>query len=303
MKKSIKLLFWAALACGSLSLAACSDDDPYVDPYETIDFENAPADLLAGPTPYGDNCYEVSYEGSTPSLFTKWSEPKSGLTIGLVRGMNWTDFEETYEMYNGGTFLSNWNYRSNAKAESDGIEVTGDSWWYGFKNQCSVYNIAAADGANRGAGHNGSNNFVMVYESTSMRTTGSMTLPEGKERTFNDLWVCNSSYTYGNIVEGNAFSAVPKLKDAKGWFKLIVKAYRSGAEEPAAQDEIYLADYRTGEGFCLDQWTNFDLVNIKKQAVNRIDFHFEGSDVGDFGLNTPTYVCIDDVRLLTEQQQ
>ncbi len=96
---------------------------------------------------------------------------------------------------------------------------------------------------------------------------------------------------------------MPKLKDAKGWFKLIIKAYRAGAEEPIAQDEIYLADYRTGEGFCLDQWTNFDLVNIKKQAVNRIDFHFEGSDTGDYGLNTPAYVCVDDVRLLAEQQQ
>lgn len=48
---------------------------------------------------------------------------------------------------------------------------------------------------------------------------------------------------------------------------------------------------------CLTTWTLFDLTNIKKQAVNRIEFDFEGSDSGAYGLNTPAYVCIDDIRI------
>ncbi len=279
----MKKLFFLAFA--AFAVVACSDDDETPNPYVTVDFENVPASMLAGPTSYGDNCYEVMYKDGEP--FISWTDPESELSIGIQLGMNWIDYEETHEMSNGATFPSNWNIRSNPADKS------GD-WWFSYKNQCSVYNTASTDSANKAAGHSGSN-FIVAYESIFMRTTGECTLPEGTEKTFVDMWVCNTSYAYGTIAVGNAYST--SLKENKGWFKLVVRGYRAGADEPVAEDEIYLADYRNGAGFCLDKWTWFGLSNIKQQPVNRIDFHFEGSDTGDSGLNTPAYVCVDDIRL------
>ena len=280
-----KLFFLAFVA---FAAAACSDDKemPSPDTFVTVDFENVPASMLAGPTSYGDNCYESKYQDGMP--FTSWTDPASGLSIGIQLGLSWGASEETHEMTNGATFPSNWNIRSNPADKS------GD-WWYSYQNQCSVYNTASTDNANTGAGHSGSN-FIVAYESTNLGKAGECTLPEGTEKTFVDMWVCNTSYDYGNITIGNAYCT--PLKESNGWFKLVVRGYRAGADEPVAEDEIYLADYRSAAGFCLDKWTYFDLTNIKQQPVNRIDFHFEGSDTGDLGLNTPAYVCIDDIRLV-----
>lgn len=273
------------LAFAAFAAAACSDDEEMPNHYVTVDFENVPASMLAGPTSYGDNCYEVSYKDGEP--FVSWTDSESQLSIGIQLGMNYVDYEETHEMTNGATFPSNWNIRSNPADKS------GD-WWYSHWNQCSVYNTDSADGANNAAGHSGSN-FIVAYESTYLGKAGECTLPEGTEKTFVDMWVCNTSYDYGCIAIGNAYST--SLKEGRGWFKLVVRGYRAGADEPVAQDEIYLADYRGGAGYCLDRWTWFGLENIKQQPVNRIDFHFEGSDSGEWGLNTPAYVCVDDIRL------
>lgn len=278
-----KLFFLAFVA---FAAAACSDDKETPLPYVTVDFEHVPASMLAGPTSYGDNCYESKYQDGEP--FTSWIDPVSGLSIGIQLGLAWGASEETHEMTNGATIPSSWNIRSNPADKS------GD-WWYSYFNQCSVYNTVSADSTNTGAGHSGSN-FIVAYESTSLGKAGECTLPEGVEKTFVDMWVCNASYVYGSITIGNDYCT--PLKKNKGWFKLVVRGYRAGADEPVAEDAIYLADYRSGAGFCRDKWTRLDLTNIKQQPVNRIDFHFEGSDTGDFGLNTPTYVCIDDIRFV-----
>ena len=79
------------------------------------------------------------------------------------------------------------------------------------------------------------------------------------------------------------------LPSKNGWFKLVVRGYKTGATAPVATDEIYLADYRNESNVCLTEWTLFDLTNIKKQAVNRIEFDFVGSDSGAYGLNTTAY--------------
>ncbi len=81
MKKSIKLLLWAALACGSLSLAACSDDepyvDPYVDPYETIDFENAPPTCWPAPPPTATTATKAPTKAAPPRSSPNGANPKA----------------------------------------------------------------------------------------------------------------------------------------------------------------------------------------------------------------------------------
>ena len=60
--------------------------------------------------------------------------------------------------------------------------------------------------------------------------------------------------------------------------------------------EFYLADFRfsdNSQDYIVDTWTSVDISSLG--AVNQLTFKFESSDNGTFGMNTPAYVCIDDI--------
>jgi hypothetical protein len=59
---------------------------------------------------------------------------------------------------------------------------------------------------------------------------------------------------------------------------------------------FYLADLRgaTPPGV-LSSWSWFDLTSLG--TVDRIEFSFDGSDKGSFGLNTPAYFAMDDLTV------
>ena len=78
---------------------------------------------------------------------------------------------------------------------------------------------------------------------------------------------------------------------------MVVEGYRRDGLEPVARDTLLLADFRNNSHEIVDRWTKFELKNIRKQGVERLVFKFDGSDVGEWGLNTPTYVCIDDLNV------
>ena len=62
--------------------------------------------------------------------------------------------------------------------------------------------------------------------------------------------------------------------------------------------EFYLADYRFAdntEDYILDTWENIDL-SAMGFIVNKVSIRFESSDIGDFGMNTPAYVAIDNIN-------
>lgn len=306
MKRTFRYLATAAITAAAIAFTACNaDDDFYMEPLDsaspetradvgtdwvTVTFDDVPEDQLAGPSSYGANLYD-GYTGSAPARFRTYTD-KAARLFNIEYGLNEDGYGGTYNYWNGGIAVSNWNQMSNISSK------TGE-WWYSYENQCSVYNTASTNGANADAGHSGSN-FGVVYGYTDTYSgfiaCAQMSLANGVERKFDQMYVCNSSYGYGVIVHGNSFTQ-GSLPSKNGWFKLVVRGYKTGETAPAATDEIYLADYRNGVNTCLTTWTLFDLTNIKKQAVNRIEFDFEGSDSGAYGLNTPAYVCIDDIRI------
>ncbi|WP_290540722.1 DUF4465 domain-containing protein [Alistipes sp.] len=306
MKQNFSFLAMTVAAMATVTLSACNADDDFcMEPLDsdfpqtraevgsdwvTVTFDDVPANHLAGPTSYGANLYD-GYTGSQPDRFTSYTD-NAPRFFEIVYGLNKDGYGGTYNYWNGGIAVSNWNIRSN-------VDNHSDDWWYSFQNQCSVYNTASADNTNANAGHSGSN-FGVVYGYTDTYSgfiaCAQMALANSEERRFDQMYVCNSSYAYGVIVQGNSFTQ-GSLSSKNGWFKLVVRGYKAGAASPVAEDEIYLADYRNGRNVCLTEWTLFNLTNIRKQPVNRIEFDFEGSDAEAYGLNTPAYVCIDDVRI------
>ncbi len=99
----------------------------------------------------------------------------------------------------------------------------------------------------------------------------------------------NSTYTYRTILNGNTFSKKFVTGD---WFKVIITGYKNGIQ--TGQVEYYLADFRNGKSFILKTWTSIELSGLGGE-VDKVIFTFDSSDKGQWGINTPTYVCIDNI--------
>lgn len=273
-----------------LSRAAATDNDI------TIGFEDYGNIPLAGPTSYGDNLY-ASYSGTkfTTGSITLENGNKINFGINNMGG---------YSFWNGGVALSNWAIMSNDDAPAG----SASDWWYSYLNQCSVYNIYAG-GNQEEAGADGSDVFAVVYGYQDDNNAAYTSLPQisfDNPVSLKSLEYCNSSYVYGVLQNGNQFGDsiivnVPQLELSKGYFQVHILCYDEN-NNLIVEKTKYLADYQTGNTRVepVAQWTLWDLTDSENnpiENVKTIKFNFSGSDNSDWGLNTPAYICIDNIKI------
>ena len=101
----------------------------------------------------------------------------------------------------------------------------------------------------------------------------------------------NSTYAYHTISNGDFYASPFTEGD---WFKLTLTGYNESDTE-AGEVEYYLADFRDGSNYITDSWTRVDLGTLR--GVSKIVFTLESSDIGDWGMNTPAYFCMDDLEI------
>ena len=305
-RRFILPLLGAAVALGT-AFTSCSSDDSndytVEEPkYRIIDFENTGI-TLAGPTSYGANLYS-NYSGTK---FINAEIPASPDGVKLQFGIAVSPYTGEPEFYGGGMVLSQWNYRSNPATVTD-----DESWWKSSQNQCSVYNLASADGTNTGAGGlidmwgnagSGSNTFAVIngcdqtkYNPTLSDNCAEINFSKSAELTVHAVQVCPTSYVFGNIAGRNPFGCPTSLKEANGYFCVLAYGYDADGRptnngKPAT---FYFCDYRETSIPNVEYvtgWQTWSLAELGK--VNKIRFDFDGSDVGEWGINTPTYACFD----------
>lgn len=256
----------------------------------TITFEGLSRSYLADTSSYADNAY-AAYGGTK---ITPYVHSPSNLRFA-IKGAGGAS---PVNYWDGGFIVSDWNYKANIPGK------TGD-WWYSYLNQASVY--SGTSGSKNG-GYGGSSNFAVMFgyvdsynSSYATRPTINFTSGSG---IVEGMYVCLSSYTYGVIMNGNAFggsgTATP-LKDVaggKGYLRLLAYGFNgSTATNSGNPVQIDLAKYFnhlpvTGP---LTNWTYFDLSALG--TVTRVEFNIAGNDNGAYGLNTPAYVCMDNVEV------
>jgi hypothetical protein len=120
-------------------------------------------------------------------------------------------------------------------------------------------------------------------------------------RQVDGLYVTNSTYAALAMENGDAVSK--KFGGISGndpdYFKLIIVGYLSGeATEPI---EFFLADYRFENNeldYIVKSWEWVDLNDFG--LVDSLTFTLESSDVGAFGMNTPSYFCVDHITVYPE---
>ena len=121
------------------------------------------------------------------------------------------------------------------------------------------------------------------------------------DRQFRDLRITNTTYAYRSMLEGDDFAKQfgGPSGDDPDFFSVVFKAYKGG-ELLADSLEFFLADYRFDDNsldYIIDTWTPVKLNDVFTEPVDSLWISFRSSDVGAFGINTPTYLAIDNVRL------
>lgn len=150
-----------------------------------------------------------------------------------------------------------------------------DSVTAGFENQ---YSSISGNGALN------SKKYAVVYQ------PGTIVVNPSKTSTYKlkSMMVNNSTYAYLDMKLGSMYS---KKFTTGDWFKLIITGYNNEVE--TAKVEFYLADFRAGKSSLINKWTKVDLEKLNE--VDKIKFAMESSDNGEWGMNTPGYVCIDNI--------
>ncbi|RZW14798.1 MAG: DUF4465 domain-containing protein [Desulfobulbaceae bacterium] len=111
------------------------------------------------------------------------------------------------------------------------------------------------------------------------------------------LHLSNSTYTYLSLLNGDAFSK--RFGGASGDepdYLLITFKYYVDGTLGADSINFYLADFRAEDNssdYIIDGWTYLDLGSFG--TIDSLRCTMSSTDVGAFGINTPTFFCIDRV--------
>jgi len=210
-----------------------------------------------------------SGDGSTPynstgTYFWNGSNNAGGFSTGGAT------FHNAYTDYGGGAY--SWDGFSYSN--------TTDASTPGFLNQYSAY---------PGSGSGGSSHYVVGYQPFSGEWAINFSAPQN----FNSLTVdiTNTTYTARTILDGDGFTNPFTDGD---WFLLTLTGW-NGASTTGSLD-FYLADYRAGLTNVVSAWTSVDLSALGS-GVDKITFALTSSDVGMFGINTPTYFALDNLQV------
>jgi hypothetical protein len=103
--------------------------------------------------------------------------------------------------------------------------------------------------------------------------------------------VANTTVAALLIKDGSDYS---KKFEEGDWFKLSYQAYDSkGQGIPETAGEIFLAEGTS----VLDKWVTIDIPG--NSAISRLEFSLSSSDNSPFGMNTPAFFCLDNIKAKT----
>jgi hypothetical protein len=112
-----------------------------------------------------------------------------------------------------------------------------------------------------------------------------------------NISVSNTTYSYMVMKYGNDFSK--KFGGVDGsdpdWFVLSLTGLNENNMEMGTVN-LLLADFRNdlnGSDYILETWGSINLSDYG--YLKSIVFEMSSSDTGDYGINTPAYVCIDNI--------
>ena len=170
------------------------------------------------------------------------------------------------------------------------VNNSAEYWWNGFafstlndtttagyENQYSVFNTATPT------------TFAVAFYEVYSNTPAVFRVCDGQVRRLRTVDVCNATYPALAIRNGSNFSRKFTSGD---WFKVIFTGYDVYGQKSGVV-EFYAADYRNGKSYICSEWTKVDLSTLG--AVQKVEITMDSSDTGEWGINTPCYICLDNL--------
>ncbi len=166
-------------------------------------------------------------------------------------------------------------------------------WVFSNKTSDTVIGLAGAYNSYAGGGANNTSNYAITFASTPQ----SFSVANGSEKEFASVQITNSSYAAHSMLLGDSYAKKfgGTTGDDPDWFLLTIVGYNANNDSIGVVN-LYLADYRfsdNSQDYIVKDWQSVDLSTLG--AVNRIEFRLSSSDVGNWGMNTPAYVVIDEL--------
>lgn len=137
----------------------------------------------------------------------------------------------------------------------------------------------------------GVNGDTYLTSNTSSYTPAKFVFSSSASYIIKGIYVTNCVYTYLSMKNGDSYA---KKFVSGDWLKLTATGLDKSGNATGTTD-IYLADYRDGKTIMLNQWTWFDLSSLG--TVAGIKFDMSSSDSGSWGMNTPSYFCLDGITI------
>lgn len=225
--------------------------------------------------------FTFSLFAQTTATFENFNVPVDSFLNGSDGSGGFTD---------GNIFLPN-NFNTTYNSWTGwAISADTDTATPSFNNQYSVIS---------GSGVDGSNTYAVTFISgqSTIELTGNAAggVVEG-------FYINNGTYPFLSMRDGDNFAK--KFGGATGgdpdFLLLTIKKSLDG-QIGADSINFYLADYRDSDNtndFILDEWTFVDLTSLGN--VDELIFTISGTDIGQFGLNTPAYFCMDNLTTRDE---
>lgn len=183
---------------------------------------------------------------------------------------------------------------------------TGFNSWFGFgistKTDVTTPGYTNEFSTIAGAGFNSSATYAVAYMSYLTNSTVMSLENNASGKALEGMYVNNSTYAYLSMRDGDGVAK--KFGGITGndpdYFLLTIKKYLNGVEG-TERIEFYLADFRftdNNQDYILNEWTYIDLTSLGN--ADSVSFSLSSSDVGQFGMNTPAYFCLDNVTTKDE---
>ncbi|MEM6854419.1 MAG: DUF4465 domain-containing protein [Planctomycetota bacterium] len=212
--------------------------------------------------------------------------------------------------FNGGPTTNTDGWSSNGADFGNSFNSSFGGFWNGFSYSNvddtttpgvgNQYAAITGTDATTGTGDSG------IYAVAFSGSNDFINLPDGQTPVSVEL--TNTTYATFSMLNGDSFAKAfgGVTGDDPDFFDVILTGYdaadgSSGTGNETGSVTFRLADYTfadNNEDFIVDTWNTVDLSGLGN--AQSIGLSWASSDVGQFGINTPTYVALDNLVLVPE---
>lgn len=222
----------------------------------------------------------VDFESITLNANSAWD----GSDLSGTPNSDTTAYDST-SVFSGLEISNQWNSQ---------YSYLSAGWVFSNKTDDTTPSLAGAYNSYAGGGADGSDNYALTYIGPGQI----IQLENNAVTTFGNISVTNNNYAAYSMLNGD--NLAKKFGGATGddedWLLLDIIGYDANGNS-VDTIKFYLADFRfsdNSEDYIIKDWTTIDLSSLGE--INKIRFELSSTDNNQWGMNTPSYLAIDNIN-------